>query len=202
MLLAKVINNVVEEYPLTIYQVRTQWPDISWPEEPNLQALSDVNLVVVTETSPPSSIRHQVVLEGTPVYDTNLSCWKQTWETTSEALLSAKQKEKEYLAEVRYNHEIQDVAVSYRESTIYVKADRESQLKLISVYTMAKDGYWVDGNTWKCADSTFREMTSLEMITVALTVSAFVQYCFSREQELCDQIDAATTIEAVQNWTW
>jgi hypothetical protein len=203
MLIAQVLNQSITIYPLTILQVRTMYPHVSWPDEPNSAALDTFFLVTVYPTDPPTVGKNQVLQEDMPTFNQTTSRWEQNWSVIANSLSMAVAAEKQLVAETRYAIEVSGTTFNYREEgSIQVATDRESQIKLFATYAMARDGYWVDGSTWKFADGVFRELTAQEAIAVALTVAGYVKVCFAREDELVTQINSATTIEEASDWVW
>lgn len=204
MFYAEIVDNVVQQYPITLMQVRTMYPNVSWPDEPSDNDLLSKNLYVVYETAAPTPTRNQILTEGTPTYNEILSKWEQNWILADEALAAAKEAEKAHLAEIRWEHETGGTTWDYdgQGTMVAIVTDAPSITKIGDAYTLAKDGYWVDGKKWKFSDGVFRPMTAAQVMSMALTCAMHVQYCFEREAVLSAQIDAATTIQEIENWTW
>lgn len=83
MMYAEVKSGVVTKYPLTIYQIRSMYPNTSWPDNPDSTVLASVDLVIVYPTTPPSIKKSQCLYEGTPVYNPVAMQWQQVWIVTS-----------------------------------------------------------------------------------------------------------------------
>jgi hypothetical protein len=76
---AEVVDNIVTQYPLTIFQIRTMYPSVSWPDEPSAEALATYNLVVVWPTRSPKICKKHKLAEAMPEYDHTQVRWEQTW---------------------------------------------------------------------------------------------------------------------------
>jgi hypothetical protein len=68
---------VVTEYPLTIYQIRALYPEVSWPLEPDAAALDVYHLVIVVETPPPPPKKKYIIVEVDPAKIDDV--WTQQW---------------------------------------------------------------------------------------------------------------------------
>jgi hypothetical protein len=73
-------DQIVETYPLTIFQIRALYPSVSWSDEPDQEALAEYHLVVVEEIDPPAPIKKKfIVVEGLPAQDPEDELWYQVW---------------------------------------------------------------------------------------------------------------------------
>ena len=116
--------------------------------------------------------------------------------TAEDKFQQAKEAKKAEIAQARYNAEIAGVTVN----GVSIKTDRESQglitgaaLKAIqdSTYTCK----------WKGIDG-FVELTAPQIIAIADAVRAHVQSCFDHEAELQPLIEAARTLEELEQIKW
>lgn len=82
-------------------------------------------------------------------------------------------------------------------NTYPVNTDRQAQQRINDVYTMAKNGLWVDGKMFKFADGVPRPMTSVEIENLTTTVISYVQNIVETEAIKIAQIDSATTLAEV-----
>ena len=73
---AKINNNVVEKYPYSISDLKTDNPQVSFPSSTDANLLANWNVFAVASTTPPSVNYTKTLTEGTPVFDGE---WKQTW---------------------------------------------------------------------------------------------------------------------------
>lgn len=100
------------------------------------------------------------------------------------------------LASVRYSHEIA--------GTLYtglpIDTDRESQFKAQAAYTLARDGYWAVGGSWKLKNGVMVVFTAPQVIAMALTVAAYVQACFDVEATKIAQINSTGTTNLETGW--
>lgn len=74
---AKIINNVVEQYPYRLTDFRKEHPLVSLPRDWPADALAQYNIYEIVRVVPPTvdPATHKVV-EGDPVLD---GSWKQAW---------------------------------------------------------------------------------------------------------------------------
>ena len=113
----------------------------------------------------------------------------------SEALILSAYKvvAKIILAENAYSKEMAGTTWN----TYPVNTDRQAQQRINDVYTMAKNGLWVDGKMFKFADGVPRPMTSVEIENLVETVISYVQNIVETEATKIAQIDSATTLAEV-----
>lgn len=78
-----------------------------------------------------------------------------------------------------------------------IRTDRESQALITGAYISLKDGL-VPSVDWKAEGGSWVTLTLAEVAPIAQAVTQHVQACFSAEKALAAQIEACTTIEAVQ----
>lgn len=192
-------NNVIESYPLSIFNLRWLYPHVSWPEEPTQDVLTPFNLVIVYETSPPlPAKRNEEVIEVAPVPDEN-GIWRQVFEIQkiNQTLSECKQKEKSYLAQKRWEKE----TGGYVWNGWPVHTDRETQGKLSALFLMASSDLWTEGR-WKFKDDVSRILTKAQAIEMCLAIGSFVQGCYEQEGVILDVIEAAETDDEAINWTF
>lgn len=77
MILAKVVNGAVTQYPLFPSSLREEFPQTSFPSDLTSADLSDFGVFRVTETPKPSADYTQVVQESQPVLVGGN--WTQVW---------------------------------------------------------------------------------------------------------------------------
>lgn len=104
----------------------------------------------------------------------------------------AKEKLKADLAEFRYNKEIEGIAVD----GVTYDTDRFSQMKFLGAFVRASSDptYLVK---WKSKDG-FVTLDQEAMMNVALTVSHYIQDCYTRESEILADINSATDVPALR----
>lgn len=183
-------NRVLVTYPLSIYNLRWLYPNVSWPEEPTQESLDPFDLVIVFPTEAPvATKRNQEVVELDPAPDVN-GIWYQQWEVRriNQPLSECKRKEKEHLSERRWEKETGGAIWNGWP----VHTDRETQGKLSALYVMAINDLW-PGGRWKFKDNVSRTLTKEQAIEMCLTVAAYVQGCYEQEGAILDAIDAAET---------
>ena len=116
--------------------------------------------------------------------------------TVEDKFQQAKEAKKAEIAQARYNAEIAGVTVN----GISFISDRECQ----GVSTGAALKAMQDNTytcRWKGIDG-FVELTAPQIIAIAEAVRAHVQSCFDHEAELQPLIEAATTIEELEQIKW
>jgi hypothetical protein len=196
--LLDISKTVVIDYPMTIYQLRAGFDNISWPETPTPAQLDLYNMVIVEEVEMPNpSQNNKVIVEITPQKINGV--WTQVFEEifmTGDNFQTLKDEQLALLAETRYDQEIAGITWSGH----LIHTDREAQMKMYALYTMARDGYWETGY-WKCKDETFVLLDAPAAMEMALTVGNHVKTCYDREQTLANQINAATTVAELE-WHW
>jgi hypothetical protein len=82
-------------------------------------------------------------------------------------------------------------------NTYPVYTDHHAQQRINDVYTMSKNGLWIDGKVFKFADGVPRPMTSVEIEDLTTTVISYVQNIGETEAIKIAQIDSATTLAEV-----
>lgn len=98
------------------------------------------------------------------------------------------------IADWRYRQEVSGIDVN----GMLVLTDRETQAQLTGAYVSLTQGL-VQNVNWKVNSTTWITLTLLEIAAMAEAVSNHVQRCFTAEYMLTQQVQAATTIEQVQN---
>ncbi len=107
-----------------------------------------------------------------------------------------KAAKKAEIAQARYNAEIAGVTVN----GVSIKTDRESQGLITGAALKAlQDSTYTC--RWKGIDG-FVELTAPQIIAIADAVRQHVQSCFDHEAELQPLIEAATTIEELEQIKW
>ncbi len=100
------------------------------------------------------------------------------------------------IAEARYEAEIAGV----EKDGSLIRTDRQTQAMISGAALKAiRDDTYVC--RWKTANG-FVTLGAEDIIAVADTIRDHVQSCFDREAVLADQVEAATTLEAVRAITW
>lgn len=105
-------------------------------------------------------------------------------------LQAAKEHARARLAELRYDAETQGVELP---DGCRIASDRDTQARLGTV-ALAAHGP-ID---WKMADGSFKVMTTEEVATAAGLVLRHVQQCYSVEAHQAAKIDAAQTLQELQ----
>jgi len=87
-----------------------------------------------------------------------------------------------------------------------IATDRDSQAKIDQADRAAMKGLRVDGDVWKCLDSSgaivFRPTTNAEMSEIAAKVFTYVQACFAREGMLVSVLADGTFTDAMLEEGW
>ena len=100
------------------------------------------------------------------------------------------------LASARYTEEVGGIVVG----GVTIATDRESQSMLTGAYVSLKQGLMQSVN-WK-GDDGWVTATLTEIEPIAQAVGLHVQQCFTKESQLSAQVNAASTIEAVNAIVW
>lgn len=110
---------------------------------------------------------------------------------------SFKAAKKADIAAARYSAETGGIAVN----GALIATDREAQAQLNGALAALGNSF-VETINWKNADGTWSELTADVVKEVGALVARHVQSCFTREQELCDQVATAATVEEVAALQW
>lgn len=100
------------------------------------------------------------------------------------------------LASARYTEEVGGIVVG----GVTIATDREGQSMLTGAYVSLKQGLMQSVN-WK-GDDGWVTATLTEIEPIAQAVGLHVQQCFTKESQLSAQVNAASTIEAVNAIAW
>lgn len=97
------------------------------------------------------------------------------------------------IADRRYRAEI----AGFAWNGFGIDTERDSQAKISSSWSAARDGFRADGSVWKCVDLATQQIvsrptTNAEMIDIGQQAYRYVQDCYDREGEL---LEAAATGE-------
>ena len=112
-------------------------------------------------------------------------------------LESAKAAKLAELADWRYQKEVAGIFVGGAK----IKTDRESQATINSAFTSLSQGF-ITSVDWKAAGGVWIQLTLTQLAPIAQAVAAHVQTCFTAEKNIAAEIEALTTIEAVQAFTF
>ena len=113
---------------------------------------------------------------------------------TFEELKIAKYNE---IAAARYDAETGGVDLN----GVKIATDRGSQALLTAAVVTARLDLEFK-TRWKCADGHFVTLDAMQLRAIGDAVTAHVEKCFTREAELCEQIDAAQTPEELDAIQW
>lgn len=113
---------------------------------------------------------------------------------------SDKQSKKQEVATARYNAEFG----GFTDPTIgiFVRTDDRTRNLLTATIMEARANPAFTVPNWKLADGTFITLTAENIIYLYGKVWKFIQEQFAKEKTLCEQIDAAETVEAVRSVRW
>ena len=115
-------------------------------------------------------------------------------ELTFDELKTAKHDE---IAAARYAAETGGCTVN----GVTIATDRGSQALLTAAVVTARLDLEFK-TRWKCADGRFVTLDAMQLRAIGDAVIAHVEACFTRESELCEQIDAAETPEDLAAIQW
>ena len=97
------------------------------------------------------------------------------------------------LAAWRYDKEVGGISIAGSR----IKTDRESQATITGAFISLSQGL-ATSIDWKAEGGVWVQLTLAQIAPIAQAVVAHVQACFSAERLIAEEIQAATTIEAVQ----
>lgn len=101
------------------------------------------------------------------------------------------------LAADRYAREVGGITIGGAS----IKTDRESQGTVTGAFISLSQGL-ATSIDWKADNGQWVKLTAAEITPIAQAVVAHVQACFTAEAQLAAEVNAATTIEAVQAITF
>lgn len=109
----------------------------------------------------------------------------------------AKAEKLDELAAARYIREVGGITIGGAR----IKTDRESQATITGAFISLSQGL-TQTIDWKAEGGQWVTLTLADITPIAQAVVAHVQACFTTESQLAAQVNAATTIEAVQAITF
>lgn len=80
----KIKNNTIEQYPYSEGQLKSDNPQVSFPEVIPVDTLAEYGVYKVVKTEKPSATYKQNLAEGTPVNENGV--WKQVWNVTDKSI--------------------------------------------------------------------------------------------------------------------
>lgn len=80
----KIKNNTIEQYPYNQGQLKSDNPQVSFPEVIPVDTLAEYGVYEVVKTEKPSATYKQNLAEGTPVNENGV--WKQVWNVTDKPI--------------------------------------------------------------------------------------------------------------------
>lgn len=110
---------------------------------------------------------------------------------------TTKIKKRSEIATRRYDFEASGVSVN----GLLIRTDRDSQAVISSTHAAMQAGM-LQTVQWKTADGTFATLDSAGILAIVQAVAVHVQNAFNIEKQLVDQLNAASTIEAVEAVQW
>lgn len=107
------------------------------------------------------------------------------------------------IADRRYRSEI----AGFPWSGFGIDTERDSQAKISSSWSAARDGFRDDGSVWKCLDLATgqivsRPTTNAEMIEIGQQAYRYVQACYDREGVLLDAAAEGTVTADMLEEGW
>ena len=69
-------DGAVERYPYSLWDLRDDYPNVSFPRDPAAEVLEDYNVRIVTLTTPPEAAYNQDLSESVALLD---GVWTQQW---------------------------------------------------------------------------------------------------------------------------
>ena len=69
-------DGAVERYPYSFWDLRNDYPNVSFPLDPAADVLEDYNVRIVTSTTPPEAAYNQDLSESVALID---GVWTQQW---------------------------------------------------------------------------------------------------------------------------
>lgn len=80
----KLKDNLITKYPYSEWQLKSDNPQVSFPQTISKGLLAEYDVYEVVQTDAPSTTYKQDLSEGTPVNENGV--WKQVWNITDKAV--------------------------------------------------------------------------------------------------------------------
>jgi hypothetical protein len=80
----KIKNNTIEQYPYSEGQLKSDNPQVSFPQTISKETLAEYGVYDVVKTIAPSITYKQDLSEGTPVNENGV--WKQVWNVANKSI--------------------------------------------------------------------------------------------------------------------
>jgi|APGre2960657404_1045060.scaffolds.fasta_scaffold06790_4 hypothetical protein len=125
----KIKDNLVEKYPYSISELKSDNPQTSFPETISDETLAEFNVYKVTQIEKPVITYKQNLIEGTPVNENG--AWKQTWAITDKPLTEIEEIQTNNKAEA-YRTESDPIFFKWQrgEATQQEWLDKVAEIKL------------------------------------------------------------------------
>jgi hypothetical protein len=101
-MLALIENGSVSAYPYSLDRLKIAYPNTSFPDRPSDETLQAFNVYSVCyETQPSFNSATQVLVEETPIFDSEANRWKQVWRVRDLSAEELAQYSQEQASQIR-----------------------------------------------------------------------------------------------------
>ncbi len=121
-----------------------------------------------------------------------------TYTVTDKPLEAIKREQKERITEARYECEIGGTEFDNG----WIDTDRDTQNRINQAVTLTQINPDMTEVNWKQSDGTWVKLPAVVIVAMGKAIGQHVQWCFTRENELHDFIDACTNIDDVLKIQW
>jgi len=183
---------------VSLYEMQQENPTVSFPSDPNDEALEPFGYARINQTDPPPG---DVVTEGQP--EQRDGVWYQTWEVrdfTADELAERELQQREQMTQLIADRRWQAEVAGIDVGGMHIDTGRDSQALITgaTVQAMLDPNYSL---RWKTSTG-FVDLTAEQIIGVATAARAHVQACFNREAELLDALEAGTFAPEMLDQGW
>ena len=114
----------------------------------------------------------------------------------------AKVAKRRAIAKARYNQEMSGFQLPPEQGGMFVRTDPRNRTLLVSAALRATSDPLYEVPNWKTASGTFITLTNEMLLLLDSEVHSFIAGCFAKEVQLSAAIDAATTLEELEEIKW
>lgn len=183
-------NRAIFQGALERQKITTQLPRVA-PEQLPLTVNEDAQIMAVEEIRPEMNPMVEYYYGPTWSIDNNKAI--ASYAVVDSPIEAARVNFKNQAADERYKKEIKGVTVEVQGTAVTVDTGRDARNIFVQKYALMADDEVVN---WKFPEA-WLTLTRAELGQVVAGGAAYIQGCFDWEKSICDQIDAATTKEAL-----
>ncbi len=176
---------------VTMDNIRLLFEDISFPSSPSSASMAEYGFGIFTFVDAPAVDKNHVAVESGFSQNAD-GVWHRTWDIQSLDIGVIRDRKKNELAAIRFQHETAGITVNGGA----IDTGLVSQAKINGAWAGAQvnPSVMID---WKRADGDWIQIDAATITGIAMSVFAYVQACYTREMQLSQLIDAAEDVAEV-----